>query len=568
MCRVLVGRRGWRLLLIISALLALSAPSAWAATAPRAFGELDCNGFSTIQQSVRTSMACTDIRGDNRLSTANLDDGRFYDNGHYIGHDEPDMTFLSDAPGSGKNVTWNETLPLDPTAPPTVKTPGADVSHWFELSRAPWFSMAMCDPNSYPQLPCNPQSDKNASQCELFCRPGQYPGAGGAFMEAQFYAPGFAPFPLAISCDNAHWCGALTIDSEECTLNFASCNPQCIEPANFAYFQTDGLPAGPPSPQLADISTFTPNARTLLMNPGDRLRIHMWDAPTPDGSGAKAFEVKVTDLTTGQTGFMQASAANGFMNTSIVDCSGTPFNFEPEYNTAKKANITPWAALQTNISTQFETGHFEPCTSLGQPFTLPLPGGATDADWNKCKGPYEATAPADGGKNPEVGDANCFPKGDTHGSLNTAPDTITGCIDNLFQNGDLDFDGTPYWAEWPTGTAPTSLFPGSFVQSLPRTGSGQYKQLFIQTDLALSESTCDGATGAGCAVPPPNAPGNFYPYWSRVKSGGSCTLEFGNVSSGPGVNDFGKDAQYGRNRLAQLGYPEFEGPLMNNACAT
>src|SRR6188472_1973717 len=61
-------------------------------------GALDCNGFSPIQQSLKPTGACTDIRGfagDN----ANLDDGRFYDNGHYIGHDEPDLTFLSNRPG-------------------------------------------------------------------------------------------------------------------------------------------------------------------------------------------------------------------------------------------------------------------------------------------------------------------------------------------------------------------------------------------------------------------------------------------------------------------------------------
>ena len=52
-------------------------------------------------------------------------------------------------------------------------------------------------------------------------------------MELQFYPPGEAPFADSISCDNAHWCAALTIDSLECTLNFATCNPNCIEPVNF-----------------------------------------------------------------------------------------------------------------------------------------------------------------------------------------------------------------------------------------------------------------------------------------------------------------------------------------------
>ena len=43
---------------------------------------------------------------------------------------------------------------------------------------------------------------------------------------------------------------------------------------------------------------------------------------------------------------MQASAKNGFMATNISDCSGTPFNYEPEYNTAGPNNIVPWAADQ------------------------------------------------------------------------------------------------------------------------------------------------------------------------------------------------------------------------------
>ena len=58
---------------------------------------------------------------------------------------------------------------------------------------------------------------------------------------------------------------------------------------------------------------------------------------------------------------MMASAANGFMNTSITDCSGTPFNFEPEYNTAAAEHQSLGSALD-GINTEFEIGHFEPCT--------------------------------------------------------------------------------------------------------------------------------------------------------------------------------------------------------------
>ncbi len=532
----------------------IASPAQAGAPPTQSSGELDCNGHSTAQQPIRPTMNCTDVRGLAGVDNANTWGGRFYDNGYYIGHDEPDLTYFSSRPGSGNNVTWLETLGSDPAAAPTVATPGADVSHWFELSIAPWFSMDMCDPNSYPLNACTPQSDANAPSAT-------FSGGGSAFMEMQFYPPGFAPFAESISCDNTHWCAALNIDSLECTLNFASCNTSCVEPVNFAFIQTNGVPAGPPSPQKTNLATFTPNSHTLLMNPGDRVAVSMKNARVPGGGGS-AFEVVLADLTTHQTGFMQASAANGFQNTSIADCSGTPFNFQPEYSTATKGNITPWAALQTNISTQFEIGHFEPCTQVSD-VVFNGAGGPADPVYNKCTGPYEASS--DTGT-PEQGDAACFPLGDTHGTLASAPNVVSGCIDNVFQNGDLDFDGSPYWAQWPTGPRPTGTFPASFVQSTPFTAGHRYSSFMFQTDVALSESTCTAKTQTGCAVPPPNSPGNFYPYWSLANLvGGGCAIEFGNVS-GPGVNTFGKDAQYGTNLFTTLGYPEFESAVYPNTC--
>jgi hypothetical protein len=565
--------RTWRVLLVAMGVAAgmvmLASSAASAQTLSRShFGELDCNGNSPAQQSVKLSMLCTDVKGIAGVDNANTWGGRFYDNGVYIGHDEPDMTFLSSRAGSGNDVTWTETLPRDPAAAPTGGTPGFDISHWFELSPAPWFSMAQCDPNSYPQTPCTPKSDANAPACinSPSCSPTGFPGGGSAFMEMQFYPPGFSPPWVAISCDDTHWCAALTIDSLECTLNFASCNPGCTEPVNFALISTNGVPAGPPNPQEFNAATVTPNGHTLLMNPGDRVTVHMFDAPVPGEVGQNAFKVVLHDLTTGKTGFMQASAKNGFANTSMADCSGHPFNFEPEYNTAQRGNITPWAALQTNISTQYETGHWEPCKTISGPETImqpPPPNGVTLQTWKYCHGPYERTAAPDTRNgSPEPTDAPCWPKGWTQPpDFNTAPLVMTGCTDFITQNGDLDFDGSPYWPEWPTGTTPT-LYPAALVQSLPTTLGSQYAQYFIQTDLALSESTCQ-ADGTGCSVPPPNGPGHFYPYWTRVGSSTrTCRLEFGNVSTGA---TFGKDAQYGTDQQATAGYPEFWGPTMDNS---
>jgi hypothetical protein len=522
---------------------------------PNKLGELDCNGYSPIQMSVKRTMVCTDLHG------SKADGGRVYDNGHYIGHDEPDLRFLSSRPGSGNNVTWTETLGSDPAAAPTVTSPGHDVTHYAELTIAPWFSMQMCDPQSYPLNPCTPQSDANAPGPACI---GANPctqadaGAGSAFMELQFYPPGQAPFADNISCDNTHWCAALTIDSFEATLNFATINPNCTEPVNFAFIQTNGVPAGPPSPQLSDLQTMTPNANTLLMNPGDKVTVHMSDAKLPGGGGS-AFEAFITDNTTGQTGFMQASAANGFMNTNVSTCAGTPFNFEPEYSTDAAANISGWTALAVNISTQFEIGHFEPCSNVTSPATNVLAPGVTDTYDRHCVGAYEDTTARDGGKNPEASDAPCYPQGDTHGGL-APPNVVTGCVETFTQNGDLDFDGTPYWADWPNSTTPDT-FPSTFLQSAPTTvGGANYPQFQFQTDAALSESTCTGPAGGGCTVPPPNAPGAFYPFWT---SSSACTWEFGNMTNG---NTFGEQAQYGADQFATLAYPEFESGFLANPC--
>jgi hypothetical protein len=518
-------------------------------------GELDCNGDGP-QTSLR-AMTCTDIKGILGVDNPNTWGGKFYDNGVYIGHDEPDATFLSTQAGSGNNVTWAETLGKDPSAAPTDVTPGKDVSHYFELTPAPWFSMALCDPNSYPQAPCTPESDSNAPTSTSN-------GGGSTFMEMQFYPPGMAPFADNISCDNTHWCAALTIDSLECTEGFATCNSACEEPVNFAFIQTNGVPTGAPSPQLATIASETPNAHTLLMNPGDKVVTHMFDAPAP--GGGNAFEVVIDDLTQHTSGYMQASAANGFQNTSITNCSGTPFNFQPEYSTASQGNIIPWAAIAADISTEFETGHWESCTSLSDAIVNPFDPADTGGTYNSCSGPYET---AGGPEGPETGDALCYNAGDTHPGYDgpgssVPPNVATGCEDNVFQNGDLDFDGSPYWTEWPTGASATKLYPSSFVESLPTTNGSHYQHFFFQTDLALSESSCTPTTLSGCTVPP-DGPGKFYPYWSEATVNGACVLEFGNVS-GNGIKNFSKDSQYGTNQFLTLGYPEFEGAVHSTAC--
>jgi hypothetical protein len=359
--------------------------------------------------------------------------GRFYENGHYIGHDEPSVWFLSSRPGSGNSFSMTETLPWDPVRRPTIKTPGNDRTHWFELSIAPWFSMTVCDPNSAPLLPCKPLSDANAPH-------GSFPGGDAAFVEPQS-SPGFAPFADSISCDNTHWCSGLNIDSLECKGNGSGlCNNNCVEPVNFAFVQRDGVPPGPPSPQLSNDATFTPNKRTLL-------------------------------------------------NTNPFNCKGHKFNFQPEYSTARARNIIPWGIGPYMINDQYEVGHFEPCTSVSDKRTITI-SKVKDVFYKHCIGPYEPRK--DGGLEPN--DSPCFKAGDAHGGL-APPNLVTGC--DVFFNaiGDLDFDGPSYGANWPNSTKPNP-FPTPFLQEQPTTAGGHgYGQVQFMTDVSATEfNTASGSS--------------------------------------------------------------------------
>jgi hypothetical protein len=96
-------------------------------------GNLDCNGYSKIQAPLRPQMTCSDLRGPPSQ--------RPYDNGWYIGHDEPSTGFISTLPHSGNSVQWDITLPSDQPLP---------APQTFENMIAFWFAMAVCDDNSYP----------------------------------------------------------------------------------------------------------------------------------------------------------------------------------------------------------------------------------------------------------------------------------------------------------------------------------------------------------------------------------------------------------------------------------
>lgn len=432
-------------------------------------GELDCNGYSAIQQPIKRDFFCADITGSHGEGGE--------DNNHYIGHDEPSTQFLSDQSGSANHVSWNITLPTEHPLPATQT---------FENAATFWLSMALCDPNSYPLHPCVPDSNKNPPS-KFSSDPS---AAGSAFLELQFYPPGDYPYLTQLSCDATHWCAALTIDSLECNPASSTCNPNCTEPVNFAFIQHDGVPTGPPGPASATDATFTPDAQTLLMNQGDQLAITMQD--TPGG----VINI-IQDETTGQSGFMVASAASGFQHLNVNTCAPTNYSFHPEFDTAKLHNVDSWTFLEANIGIAYELGHFEPADN--------------DSD-----------------------DSNCF----------TGP-LVPGCL-----GADQDYDGPSYLPDWPDGTSNT---PAPALISAPLSADARgayvehYPSLLFETEVLSTEKATCKSNGSGCTVPPPGAA--FYPFYAQSGYGANCVLTFGNDIIGATVNDFGRDAEYGSSDL-------------------
>jgi hypothetical protein len=86
------------------------------------------------------------------------------------------------------------------------------------------------------------------------------------------------------------------------------------------------------------------------MSSGDSLLVTIKDTP----SGLKT---EILDQTSGQSGFMVASAANGFAHTAFLTCATSAFDFHPLYDTAKVTNYAAWTSDLANVNLAFEIGH-------------------------------------------------------------------------------------------------------------------------------------------------------------------------------------------------------------------
>jgi hypothetical protein len=473
---------------------------------------------------------------------------------HYVGHDEPTLMFYSNAAGSGNRMSYSGVLPRQP-APTNV--PGKR-SYDFELFPAIWFGMVMCSTQSYPETvrTCIPDSNHNITS------PSDPYHPGAAYMELQLYPPGYVQQWNGFSCSATRWCAALTIDSYGVdpvtgkTLNSSCASKVGLEWVNFAYLTHSGKPQGPPNPvQFSPTKSGTPNPKKVLfLNPGDHYSVTIHDTKA-------GLQTVLHDWTSGQSGSMTASAANGFgqvaFKPSGTECKNLPYNFHPMYSTSSPRTITPWAAATYNVAFDTEIGHFDYCSNVNS-------SGA-------CAG-YEGV-----GANREKADGDdygCFPPSASSLIM------IGGC-----EASNIGYDGTSYLKDWPDSLTAVNR-PSPLYVTSPLTGSKyneNYARVAFNTDLPAIENEigqCNDTTGKGCNHIPLTDDGTraaFYPYYTSGHSSvlGGCAWTVGQSVPGFTNRSYNKNNEYGhllKNTYTTKGggsvrlYQDFNRVLGTNTC--
>jgi len=482
--------------------------------------------------------------------------------GEYIGHDEPSLLFYSGQPGSGNDNTYNITLPTDPPLIP--KQDGGGGTWNFQLRPAFWLGMAICDNESAPNpdwpgsvfpnsTHCTPDSDQNVfvgtNPNDMQRYMGAHPGT--AFMEMQFYPPGWVPWPVGNSCDATQWCAALNIDSLSEDFNTGDINNDAclnsagIEPVNFAYLTNSGVATTSADPMNGDRFNLDP-ARDFFMGSGDKLQVHMYDT-------AAGFTVAVNDRTTHRSGSMVASVANGFASVNFAPhastCTLSRHAFHPAYSTSGPSTTVPWAAHSYNVAYSDEIGHFEYCDGVRLDSVLSC-GKPAGFDTNTG----------------DIQDDNyCLPAPGIPSTDSTLI-KVKGCL-GVLGDSDIDFDGVSYDEHaWPGSTSNSAvdrmLAPRPVMFTSPTFDGKNYSRVAFEADLPRIEDfrpddpfggvpqTCqrfisnpgDPNPGQGCVLPPPQS--RFYPFYSTRMVGGQCVWQEGGrylpaTNRFGGVNEFG-----------------------------
>jgi hypothetical protein len=476
--------------------------------------------------------------------------------GQYTGHDEPSVLYYSNVPGSGNNNTYQFVIPKDP--PQAPKQDGTGGTWNFQLRPTFWFGMIMCDNQDapVPGKACAPDSDSNLYTSFDPHSPhyiGNTPGE--AFMEMQFYPPGWDP--ISQVPDDTQWASALTIDSDQENLNTGAQNNAACgnivgpEPVNYAIVTRSGHSQVPawPFEGFGNQAQTTPD--TLEMNGGDKIVLDMHDTPA-------GFQVVVHDLTTGQTGSMTASVANGFghalFQPNSATCNGQFYAYHPMFSTSTPQTRVFWAAHSYNVAMSDEIGHFEYCNAAS---TDPNTGFA-------CTEPG-VTDPS----GVDDDDFFCFTSG---------PETLTGCVSE-----DTDFDSTSYQHDWPGSlpnphqdqqvhAAPLMFTSPQFKLAGHSSLLLNYQRVAFETDLPRIEgadvsdnNACqrhvfnpsDPNPGQGCVNPPVGA--NFYPFYSTTFVHGVCYWQEGDKYLPNQVNNFGGSSKSEYGNLLLSIYPTVGG---------
>jgi hypothetical protein len=473
------------------------------------------------------------------------------ENGEYTGHDEPSVLFTSNRPGTGgADLTYYVNLPNNPPTPPAQDGSGGT---WdFQLRATFWLGLTMCDSQSAPNYrhTCTPNSDRNARYRSFDPSSRYYIGKspGNAYMELQFYSPGWVPQFDGFGCTATQWCANLTIDSLSDDQNTgAQQNSDCLdnhflvgeEPVNWAYVTRSGKSQAPANPlALSDDPNLTgliPDpSQDLMMNDGDRLKVHMHDTRA-------GYRVDIYDLTTGQHGSMTASKANGFgqvmFEPNSTTCHVQPYAFHPMYSSAVERGTT-WGAHTYNVAFSDEIGHFESCN-------------ATDPTTFACTTPgYSDTALDDD-------DQLCLDGSNYPGAW-----PIIGCYLD-----DGDFDGNSYLHDWPGSiadpTADRAVHETPVQFTVPKSRGRSLDNVSFEADLARIEREepagnvpgCVAETGEGCVNPPPGA--QFYPIYTLAHANGRCVFQQGDVNLPGTFNTFGGSSatEYGTDVLF-VTYPD------------
>jgi hypothetical protein len=482
----------------------------------------------------------------------------------YIGHDEPSVGFYSNTPGAGYDNSYLVRLPKEPPTLPNSEGSGGTFN--FQLHPAFWLGLALCDDQSAPNpdglnqdghatVPCTADSDTNIYSSTDPNDP-HYMGMqpGGAYMEMQWYPPGWTALPAGVSCDATKWCSAMTIDELSSNSNSgAANNTDClnragIEPQLFAYLTHDGVstsPANALNPNRYNLD----RTKVFFQNPGDLLRVHLVD--TTDG-----FQVVVDDLTTKTSGSMTASTANGFgqiaYDPNATTCSVVNQPFHPEFATSGPTTRLMWTAHTYNVAYSDEIGHFGYCGNVTVHGLCSKPLGA---DTKNGDPPTK--------DNPTGDDWACL------GSGGSTLAKVSGCLGT-----NSDFDGASYQFTWP-GSQPNRtvnklMTPEPIVFSSPTIGTGgaDFDTAEFEADLSRIEdpgsvsdsvrvpcqrhiaNPADPHPGKGCVKPPPGS--TFYPFFSTTTLNNECVWQEGG-SHMPMGSDYGGVSQFGP--LEDVSYP-------------